>query len=92
MSKLPQFNTIKDAPVKDDARKNYTPDNAKARVPQAKNEVNDAARGKDKVYGIESRARWGAADSDALAEQLNDASAIERGDAAAPAKASKKTP
>ena len=69
-----QFTTVQDAPVVDEGREAYTPDEAKTKRRTARPDPNGEPRGEDRVYGVESRARWGNPD---IAELHHDTRVIE---------------
>lgn len=69
-----QFTTVQDAPIADEGREPYTPAEAKTKRRTARPDPNGGSRGEDRVYGIESRARWGNPD---IAELHHDTRVIE---------------
>jgi len=78
--KSPIITTVFGAPVPDKGRKDYTPDNAKTRKPADTGDINNEARAEDRVFGVESRARWGGTgDDDSFSQLTADANAIENG-------------
>lgn len=57
-AKNKQFSTVKEAPVPDEGRAPYTPDEAKPRREHHNVDPNAEPAKEDRVYGVASRARW----------------------------------
>ena len=74
-----QLTNLQDPPVHDPARAEYTPPEAKARNNGGDTDPNAQPPGKDRIFGVASRARWPGSDSDALAEQHRDSRSIDNG-------------
>ena len=58
MAKAKKFTTVKEAPIPDEGRAPYTPDEAQPRRARHNTDPNAEPAKEDRVYGVASRARW----------------------------------
>lgn len=74
-----QVTNLQDPPVVDKGRAPYTPPEAKERGNGGGADPNAEPPGKDRVYGVASRARWPGSDSESLHEQHTDSRTVDNG-------------